>query len=94
VDNAIGSIRNEGSIVISLAHDPILKIVRIEIADNGVGISDEGKTRLFEPYFSTKKTGMGLGLTIVSTIIADHNGMIRVQDNKPKGAKFVIELPV
>jgi two-component system nitrogen regulation sensor histidine kinase NtrY len=58
-----------------------------------VGISDEGKTRLFEPYFSTKKTGMGLGLTIVSTIIADHNGMISVQDNKPNGAKFVIELP-
>jgi two-component system nitrogen regulation sensor histidine kinase NtrY len=94
VDNAIASIRNEGNIVISLAHDPILKIVRIEIADNGIGISDEGKTRLFEPYFSTKKTGMGLGLTIVSTIISDHNGMIRVQDNKPKGAKFVIELPV
>jgi two-component system nitrogen regulation sensor histidine kinase NtrY len=94
VDNAIGSIRNEGHIVISLAHDPILKIVRIEIADNGTGISDEGKTRLFEPYFSTKKAGMGLGLTIVSTIISDHNGMIRVQDNKPQGAKFVIELPV
>ena len=93
VDNAIGSIRNEGGIVISLSHDPILKTVRIEVADNGVGISDEGKTRLFEPYFSTKKAGMGLGLTIVSTIIADHNGMIRVQDNKPKGAKFIIELP-
>ncbi len=93
VDNAIGSIRNEGRIVISLSHDPILKNVRVEVADNGVGISDEGKTRLFEPYFSTKKAGMGLGLTIVSTIIADHNGMIRVQDNKPKGAKFVIELP-
>jgi len=94
VDNAIGSIRNDGRIVISLSHDPILKNVRVEVADNGVGISDEGKTRLFEPYFSTKKAGMGLGLTIVSTIIADHNGMIRVQDNKPKGAKFVIELPV
>jgi two-component system, NtrC family, nitrogen regulation sensor histidine kinase NtrY len=93
VDNAIGSIRNEGCIVISLSHDPILKIVRVEVADNGVGISDEGKTRLFEPYFSTKKAGMGLGLTIVSTIIADHDGMIRVQDNKPMGAKFVIELP-
>jgi two-component system nitrogen regulation sensor histidine kinase NtrY len=93
VNNAIGSIRNKGGIVISLSHDPILKIVRMEVADDGVGISDEGKTRLFEPYFSTKKAGMGLGLTIVSTIIADHNGMIRVQDNKPKGAKFVIELP-
>jgi len=94
VDNAIASIRNEGRIAITLTHDPILKIVRIEIADDGVGISDEGKTRLFEPYFSTKKAGMGLGLTIVSTIVSDHNGMIRVQDNKPKGAKFVIELPV
>ncbi|MEJ2655918.1 MAG: ATP-binding protein [Desulfobacterales bacterium] len=93
VDNAIGSIRNEGGIVISLSHDSILKIVRIEVADDGIGISDEGKTRLFEPYFSTKKAGMGLGLTIVSSIIADHNGVIRVQDNKPKGAKFVIELP-
>jgi two-component system nitrogen regulation sensor histidine kinase NtrY len=66
----------------------------MEVADNGIGISDEDKTRLFEPYFSTKRSGMGLGLTIVSTIIADHHGMISVQDNKPQGAKFVIELPV
>jgi two-component system nitrogen regulation sensor histidine kinase NtrY len=94
VDNAIGSIRNEGNILIILTHDPILKIVRLEVADDGVGISDIDKTRLFEPYFSTKKTGMGLGLTIVSSIVTDHNGMIRVQDNKPKGAKFVIDLPV
>ena len=68
--------------------------MRLEVADNGTGISDKDKTRLFEPYFSTKKAGMGLGLTIVSTIIADHNGMIRVQDNPPQGAKFVVELPV
>ncbi len=94
VDNAISSIRNEGKILINLTHDPILNIVRLEVADNGIGISDEDKTRLFEPYFSTKKTGMGLGLTIVSTIVADHNGMVRVQDNKPMGAKFVIDLPV
>jgi len=94
VDNAIGSIKNEGNILITLTHDPILKIVRLEVADDGVGISDIDKTRLFEPYFSTKKAGMGLGLTIVSSIVTDHNGMIRVQDNKPKGAKFVIDLPV
>jgi two-component system nitrogen regulation sensor histidine kinase NtrY len=94
VDNAIASIRNEGNILITLTHDPILKIVRLEVADDGVGISDIDKTRLFEPYFSTKKAGMGLGLTIVSSIITDHNGMIRVQDNKPKGAKFVVDLPV
>jgi two-component system nitrogen regulation sensor histidine kinase NtrY len=94
VDNAIASIKTNGKISITLTNDPILNIVRIEVADNGPGISDEDKTHLFEPYFSTKKTGMGLGLTIVSTIVADHNGMIQVQDNQPHGAKFVIELPV
>ena len=93
VDNAIVAIKKQGNIIITLTHDPILKMVRIEVADDGEGIKDEDKTRLFEPYISTKKAGMGLGLTIVSTIIADHNGMIRVQDNQPKGAKFVIELP-
>jgi two-component system nitrogen regulation sensor histidine kinase NtrY len=94
IDNAIGALKGTGNITISVAHDPILKKVRMEIADDGPGISNEDKTRLFQPNFSTKKTGMGLGLTIVNTIIADHNGMINVQDNTPRGAKFVIELPV
>jgi two-component system nitrogen regulation sensor histidine kinase NtrY len=94
IDNAIGALKGPGNIIISVAHDPILKKVRMEVADDGPGISDEDKTRLFQPNFSTKKTGMGLGLTIVNTIIADHNGMINVQDNAPRGAKFVIELPV
>jgi two-component system nitrogen regulation sensor histidine kinase NtrY len=76
-----------------VAHDPILKMVRLEISDDGIGISPAEKTRLFEPDFSTKKTGMGLGLSIVNNIILDHNGMIRVMDNQPRGAKFVIELP-
>ncbi|MEA3280147.1 MAG: ATP-binding protein, partial [Thermodesulfobacteriota bacterium] len=93
-ENAIASIKKQGNINITINHDPILKMVRIEISDDGAGISDEDKTHLFEPYFSTKKAGMGLGLTIVNTIIADHNGMIRAQDNQPHGAKFVIELPV
>jgi two-component system nitrogen regulation sensor histidine kinase NtrY len=92
VDNAVASIRGEGAITINLSHDPILKRVRIEVGDDGSGISDEMKTHLFEPYFSTKKSGMGLGLTIVNTIVADHNGRLSVQDNQPKGAKFVIEL--
>jgi len=94
IDNAIGAIKGDGIISFAVTHDPILKRIRIEVADNGPGISNDDKTRLFEPNFSTKKTGMGLGLTIVSTIIADHNGVISVQDNIPHGAKFVIELPV
>jgi two-component system nitrogen regulation sensor histidine kinase NtrY len=94
IDNAVYAVNKKGTIVIDLSYDPILKIVRIEIADNGKGISDKEKTKLFEPYFSTKKTGMGLGLAIVNSIISDHNGVIRVQDNQPNGAKFIIELPV
>jgi two-component system nitrogen regulation sensor histidine kinase NtrY len=93
IDNAIAAIKEAGKITATVSHDPILKRVRLEIADDGEGISDEDKTRLFEPHFSTKKSGMGLGLTIVNSIIADHNGMINVQDNMPRGAKFVIELP-
>jgi two-component system nitrogen regulation sensor histidine kinase NtrY len=76
------------------AYDPALGIVRLEIADNGVGMTREVKARLFEPYFSTKPDGSGLGLAIVSSIIADHNGFIRVRDNLPRGSRFVMEFPV
>lgn len=92
-DNAVAAINKHGTINVEIFFEPILSIVRVEIADNGKGISDKEKTRLFEPYFSTKKSGMGLGLAIVNSIITDHKGMIRVQDNKPTGARFIIELP-
>lgn len=93
VDNAIAAIRNSGSITISATHDPLVKRVRLEVADTGTGVADEDKRRLFEPNFSTKKAGMGLGLTIVNTIVQDHYGLIRMEDNHPHGAKFIIELP-
>jgi two-component system nitrogen regulation sensor histidine kinase NtrY len=93
IDNAIGAMDGRGTIGVVLSYDTILKIVRLELSDTGIGISPEDKIRLFEPYFSTKKTGMGLGLSIVSTIVEDHNGFIRVQDNQPRGTKFIIELP-
>ena len=93
IDNAIGAMDGRGAIGVTLSYDAILKIVRLELTDTGAGISPEDKIRLFEPYFSTKKTGMGLGLSIVSTIVEDHNGFVRVKDNQPRGTKFVIELP-
>ncbi len=71
-----------------------LNIVQIIISDNGPGIPQEIKDRIFEPYFSTKKRGTGIGLTIVKKIISDHNGYIRIQDNSPQGTKVIIELPV
>jgi two-component system nitrogen regulation sensor histidine kinase NtrY len=94
IENAIASIPGLGEIDITLNHDPIHKLVRMDIADTGSGVSDEHKIRLFEPDFSTKKTGMGLGLTIVHSIISEHHGAIRVEDNHPMGTRFVIELPV
>ena len=67
--------------------------MRIEVADDGPGIAAEDKERLFVPYFSTKKRGTGLGLAIVNRVVSDHNGFIRVEDNRPRGTRFVIDLP-
>jgi PAS domain S-box-containing protein len=67
--------------------------VEIIVADSGYGISPEDKDKLFLPHFSTKDRGTGLGLAIASRVIAEHHGMIRAEDNVPKGARFVIELP-
>lgn len=68
--------------------------VEIVVADTGHGITDEVKERLFLPYVSTKKRGTGLGLSIVSRIMQEHNGSIRIEENQPVGARFILELPV
>jgi hypothetical protein len=68
--------------------------VEIVISDTGHGVTPELKEKLFMPYFSTKKRGTGLGLAIVSRIIEDHHGSIRVEENRPVGARFTVELPV
>ncbi len=67
--------------------------VYVEIRDNGPGIKTEEQARMFEPYYSTKRSGTGLGLTIVKSIVSDHHGHIRVKPNDPVGTTFVIELP-
>jgi two-component system, NtrC family, nitrogen regulation sensor histidine kinase NtrY len=67
--------------------------VEIAVADSGYGISPEDKDKLFLPHFSTKDRGTGLGLAIASRIIEEHHGLIRVDDNAPVGARFVIQLP-
>jgi two-component system, NtrC family, nitrogen regulation sensor histidine kinase NtrY len=69
-------------------------MVVLLVADSGPGISIEAKERLFLPFFSTKRRGTGLGLAIVSRIVSEHNGTIRVEENRPLGTKFIIELPI
>ncbi len=93
LENSIAAITGAGTIKLESLFNRELNIITLTIADSGCGIPVDDKTRLFEPYFSTKKTGTGLGLAIVATIIADHNGYIRVRDNHPKGSLFMIELP-
>jgi two-component system nitrogen regulation sensor histidine kinase NtrY len=68
--------------------------VELVVADTGCGVSREDKEKLFLPYFSTKGRGTGLGLAIVNRILADHDATIRVEDNLPTGARFVVDLPV
>jgi signal transduction histidine kinase len=68
--------------------------VEIIVADSGHGISPEDKDRLFLPHFSTKDRGTGLGLAIASRIMAEHHGSIRVEDNYPIGARFILQLPM
>lgn len=94
LDNAIAAMHGHGTIDITVRLNQPGDHVQILLADNGPGLSDTDKTRIFEPNFSTKATGMGLGLTIVSTIIADHKGTIHVTDNPAGGATFVVQLPV
>ena len=69
-------------------------MVIIEVADNGPGILTADKPRIFDPYFTRSEAGSGLGLAVVASTIAEHQGFVRVFDNQPRGAKFVIELPI
>ena len=93
LENALAALDGRGEVTITTLYDVELKMVSCTIADNGPGIPAELKGRIFEPYVSTKKHGTGLGLAIVASIIADHNGFVRVRDNQPHGSCFVMELP-
>lgn len=93
LENAVSATPAKGSITLSSSYNKEINIITLMVSDTGCGIPAENKPRLFEPYFSTKRTGTGLGLAIVSSIVADHNGYIRVKDNEPQGTHFIIELP-
>ena len=93
-DNAIHAISNKGIIDVRLHFDLSSNIAYLDIADDGPGLREEDKEKLFFPYFSTKKDGTGLGLAIANRIIAEHKGYIKVRDKEPKGTIFTIEIPI
>ena len=84
----------EHRITVTTRHDQARDLVVAEVSDDGKGIPPSDLQKLFQPYFSTKGRGTGLGLAIVNRIISEHHGRIHVVANQPKGAKFIIELPV
>jgi hypothetical protein len=96
VDNAAEAMQDAilKEITISTSLVASRDAVELVVSDTGQGVSRDLKERLFLPYFSTKQRGTGLGLAIVSRIVEDHRGSIRVEENKPVGSRFVIELPV
>ena len=74
--------------------DRLLPSVVIEVEDTGPGIPPEHLDRIFEPYFTTKEGGTGLGLALAHKIIQDHHGRIRVESGVGAGATFVVTLPI
>jgi nitrogen fixation/metabolism regulation signal transduction histidine kinase len=96
VDNAAEAMRDSMVREIQITTSVLSSrdMVEIVIADSGHGITSDVKEKLFLPYFSTKQRGTGLGLAIVSRIVEEHHGSIRVEENKPMGTKFIVELPV
>jgi two-component system NtrC family sensor kinase len=89
--DASGSARVD--ISASRFHDDSVEGIRIEISDNGPGIPQEMRDKIFEPYFTTKELGTGLGLAIVRQTIVAHGGEVVVADAAGGGARFIITLP-
>jgi len=94
LENSIAVLPDGGTIEIAVSYNEEKQVVNLMVSDNGPGVTDKDKLRLFEPYFSTKKSGTGLGLAIASTVVSDHGGQITVADNEPTGAVFTVELPI
>lgn len=94
--NAQEAVEEKGKIkvVLSLLEERSGKKIKVEIGDDGCGIPEKDREIIFELFYTTKTTGVGLGLAIARKIIEQHNGSIRVSENEKKGASFEILIPV
>ena len=92
VENAFAAMPGGGVLRIATKLDGDFETIRIE--DNGTGIDEESLSKIFEPYFTTKASGTGLGLTVVYKVIKEHRGDIFVSSEQGKGTVFTIKLPV
>ena len=96
LDNAVTALGDGGAIEVRVGPAPEREtpMAMLRVADNGPGIPADVRLRIFEPYFSTRKSGTGLGLAIAHTIVSEHGGTIRARDNHPTGTVFTVERPL
>lgn len=92
IKNAISAMPKGGTMHVSIEHYG--DEVTLHIADTGVGMDPEIQNRIFEPYFTTKDFGSGLGLTLVYKIVKEHMGEVLVHSTPDEGSRFSIQLPV
>ena len=94
LDNAVAAVDGSGIIGVETSFNSVLQIVTLKISDNGCGIPAEDKPRLFEPYFSTKKSGTGLGLAICRQLIEQQGGTLDIKSRVGEGTRVLIHLPI
>jgi signal transduction histidine kinase len=95
--NALQAMPSGGVLTLGVqgAHGPSGEaLVEVRVADTGPGVPPEHVDRIFDPYFTTKEGGTGLGLALTRKIVQEHGGQIRVETAPAGGAVFVIRLPV
>jgi two-component system nitrogen regulation sensor histidine kinase NtrY len=97
LDNAVAAVQSvpkqKHLVIIETHFNENLQMAVIDVKDNGIGMTEDVRSHVFEPYFSTKNDGTGLGLAIAKRIVNDHDGFIRVQSTLNEGTQFIIELP-
>jgi two-component system sensor histidine kinase FlrB len=92
--NDVHSMPEGGAIRVSIAQEKGSDDVRLSIRDNGSGMDEETRLRLFEPFFSTKDRGTGLGMSITLGIVTAHKGRIDVESFSGTGTEFIMLLPL
>ena len=92
INNAVAAMPEGGTLTVTTRRKG--DVVDIDIADTGVGISEENMTKIFEPYFTTKDFGSGLGLTVVYKIVKEHGGEISLRSKEGEGTTFTVSLPI
>ena len=92
--NALHAVEEHGQVTVRSALEPQRNTIMVEISDNGCGISAENLGKIFEPFYTSRSNGTGLGLSVSYGIIENHEGNIRVSSKLGKGTRFTVEFPI